>query len=141
MPGSNGESVHLGTFIVPSEERLLQIEASEVQVRFARLISYRAEIFALLDEWRKGGEVKNNQEVLIDLTDSEENIAFLNVFTPADLANYFKVSWLNLSVGDRKVSFSKTPYPQCVRSKVYRPDVIEVQGHMLSERDRKVVGW
>jgi isoleucyl-tRNA synthetase len=141
MPGSNGESVHLGTFIVPSEERLLQIEASEVQVRFARLISYRAEIFALLDEWRKGGEVKNNQEVLIDLTDSEENIAFLNVFTPANLANYFKVSWLNLSVGERKVEFSKTPYPQCVRSKVYRPDVTEVQGHMLSERDRKVVGW
>lgn len=141
LPGAKLDSVHVDLFELPSEERLAQIEASDLQVRYARLIEYRASVFALYEEWKKSSEIKNNQQVLVDITDSEENIAFLRSFDPSELANLFKFSWLQLHVGNQSFAFSASPYAQCERCKLYRPDVAEVNGHLLSARDRAVVGW
>lgn len=140
LPGTKLDSIFLDPWSVPSDERLAEIEGGTLQVRFARLWEIRASVFALFEEWKKGETVKNGQEVVLDLADQSETIEFLRTFDPSDLANYFKMSWVNLEVGEPEVKFWPTTYRQCERSKLYRPDVEEVQGMWLTARDRQAIG-
>lgn len=141
LPGDKLTSVFFETFALPSPERMAEIEASTLQCRFARLLEYRASVFAQFEEWKKVSQVKNGQSVVATIADDAETVEFLRSFPLAELANLFKMSWVEPQVGTPSVTFAATPYPQCERSKVYRPDVVEVNGHFLSERDRRAVGW
>ncbi len=141
MPGRRFDSVFSETFRAPSEERMAAIEASPLQVRYARLLEYRAEVFARFEEWKKESQAKNGQSVVAILTDEADNVEFLKSFDMKELANLFKFSWLEPAVGSPGVSFAPTQFPQCERSKLFRPDVTEVNGHWLTERDRRAVGW
>ena len=88
--------------------------------------------------------IKNSQDVVAKLTVDPTEKQLLESFTTDELANFFKVSWVELSEGEPAVTFEKSPYDECIRSRVRRPDVaeVEVDGEkvFLSARDRKVLG-
>jgi isoleucyl-tRNA synthetase len=54
------------------------------------------------------------------------------------------MSWVELTDGPRTVSFRKSEYEKCERSRLRRPDVQKVvvdgEEHWLTARDREVVG-
>jgi isoleucyl-tRNA synthetase len=68
----------------------------------------------------------------------------LETYSRPELANYLKVSWVEHFVGEPEVRFDRSPYYECIRSRVRRPDVesIEVDGEsvFLSKRDREALG-
>ena len=140
VPGGRLDSIFCETFGVPSGERLSQIEASPLQVRYATLLEIRAEVFASFEEWKKVNEAKNGQAVVAHLTLDADSANFLRTFELTEIANLFKMSWVEISEGTPSVTFSASPYLQCERSKLFRPDVAEVGGMMLTERDRRAVG-
>lgn len=142
LPIPNREdSVHLATFVVPSDERLAEIEGSEFQVSFAALLGLRAAVFAELETWKAGAGIKNSQDVMAHLTVDAETRAALSIFDNHELANLFKMSWVVLETGEPTTPrFEPSPYAECERSRVRRPDVQVVGEHALSARDRRALG-
>jgi isoleucyl-tRNA synthetase len=134
-------SVHLEVLEVPSEERLRQIEGSERQMRFASLIAERADVFAAFEVWKTESEVKDSQDVVVTYTNSTEQLVHLRSFAPVELANLFKMSEVELVEGDEAIAFRISEYPKCERSRLRRADVREINGHWLTERDARAVGW
>ncbi len=134
-------SVHLEVLEVPSEERLRQIEGSERQMRFASLIAERADVFAAFEVWKTESEVKDSQDVVVTYTNSAEQLVHLRSFAPVELANLFKMSEVELVEGDEAIAFRISEYPKCERSRLRRADVREINGHWLTERDARAVGW
>lgn len=129
-------SVHEATFDAPSPERLESIEGNELQVRFASLLEARGEAFAAFEQYKLTADVKDSQDVILSM--STRSDAF-NDFDPAELANYFKMSWVELSEGEPFYAFRASEYPKCERSRLRRPDVELHEGFMLTERDRRAV--
>jgi isoleucyl-tRNA synthetase len=139
IPGMNPMvSVHADTFGTPDSARLDAIEGSALQTRFAELIEYRAIAFAAFEAWKTGAEVKDSQDVTVSIIDSAEVIKSLQTFGE-DLANYFKMSAVELSVGERQIAFRKSEFLKCERSRLRRADVELVDGVPLTARDRKVL--
>lgn len=132
-------TVHALTFAAPSEDRLDQIEGSDLQSRFSSLLEVRGAMFADFENWKQQNDVKDSQDVIVSITDSEEAIARLKSFGD-DLPNLLKVSWVELNVGDPGIEFQKSDYLKCERSRLRRPDVEIVGDVALSARDRKVLG-
>ncbi|HLO97361.1 MAG TPA: hypothetical protein VK171_02095, partial [Fimbriimonas sp.] len=137
-------SVHIGVFARPSASRLQDIEASDIQVRFASLLSTRQLVNGAFEAYKGTDGIKNSQEVVAFLSIDQDLFDTLSTFSRAELANYFKVSWVELFVGDDGIRFERSPYDECVRSRVRRPDVekITVDGEevFLSRRDREALG-
>lgn len=96
-------------------------------------------MFADFENWKQQNDVKDSQDVIVSITDSEEAIARLKSFGD-DLPNLLKVSWVELNVGDPGIEFQKSDYLKCERSRLRRPDVEIVGDVALSARDRKVLG-
>lgn len=142
--GVTSDSVHVGVFGRPSASRLQDIEASDIQVRFASLISTRQTINGAFEAYKGTDGVKNSQEVVVFLSIDQDLKDTLSSFSQAELANYFKVSWVELFVGDDGIRFERSPYDECIRSRVRRPDVekVTVDGEevFLSRRDREALG-
>ena len=132
-------SIHIATFVAPSKERLLAIEESPLQQRFAALLLARSAIFTAFETWKPTSDVKDSQDVVVTYADSGEALAFLRSFAVEDLATMLKVSWITLEDGPCAVAFTPSPHPKCERSRVRRPDVESVNGVMLSTRDQAVL--
>jgi isoleucyl-tRNA synthetase len=143
IPGAAG-SVHVATFDVPSAERLQEIEGSPLQTKFAALLAERANVFAAFEIWKAASGVKDSQDVVGAFTFPAETYQLLSSFDTAELANYFKMSWIELSEGEEAFAFRTSEYQKCDRSRLRRPDVVEVaidgERCMLTSRDRRAVG-
>ncbi|MFN3683117.1 MAG: isoleucine--tRNA ligase [Fimbriimonadaceae bacterium] len=139
IPGVEG-SVHVQTFDVPSAERLAEIEASPLQTRFAALLGERADLFAAFEAWKRENGQADSQDVIAEISQEGDTLAFLRSFSTEELALYFKVSWVELTEGPERYGFRMSDYPKCERSRLRRPDVRQVGGVWLSERDRRVLG-
>ena len=137
--GTRLESVHMEQFNMPSPERLLEIEGSDLQVRFAGLLAARAKAFAAFEEWKVQAGVKDSQDATMSFVDSQDVIDLLSSFG-CDIHNYFKMSWVELQVGEPKVGFAVSQYLKCERSRLRRPDVEIVNEMPLTLRDRKALG-
>lgn len=139
IPGINTLfSVHAETFGSPSLARLGEIEGSPLQTRFAELFDYRALVFAAFETWKAESGVKDSQDVCVSISDSADIIEALRSFGE-DLPNYFKMSSVELSVGEKSVKFSESTFLKCERSRLRRPDVVLVDGVPLSARDRRAL--
>lgn len=132
-------SIHLHNFTAPSRERLAQIEASELQQRFAALLEARSVIFTAFETWKTANDVKDSQDVVVTYTDSGDAFNWLRSFPVEELATMLKVSWITLTEGASSVEFAASPYAKCERSRLRRPDVSVVDGVALSSRDQAVL--
>jgi len=133
------DSVHMDTFDMPSKERLLAIEASPLQTRFAALLEFRAGVFAQFEAWKATSGLKDSQDAAFDIVESGANLELLRSFE-ADLALYFKVGEVTVAEGPSSVSFRPCEFLKCERSRLRRADVEVVNGVPLSARDRRVLG-
>ena len=143
LPPNAPTTIHAATFDPPSKERLLEIEASDLEVRFSTLRGVREDVFAAFEPWKGTDGVKDSQDVIARISESSEALSALRTFDPYDLANLFKMSWVELVEGEPSVEFRKSEYEKCERSRLRRPDVervcvdgVEVA---LSLRDRMVL--
>lgn len=145
IPGTPGTSVHVETFITPTPERLEEIAGSPRQTLFALLARVRADAFVQFEAWKNGeGGVKDTQDAIVTIADQPEVVATLRELDPNDLANWFKMSWVELTEGEPSVSFRVSEYAKCERSRLRRPDVEPVaaaDGALLTARDRRVLGF
>lgn len=143
VPGVSG-SVHTAYFDSPKAERLEEIEGSPLQTRFAALLGERADAFAAFEPWKAENGVKDSQDVILSLSADSETLAMLKSFDSQELANLFKMSWVELNGGEPSISFRKSEYEKCERSRLRRPDVKQVtidgEDHWLTARDRRAVG-
>lgn len=144
-PGASG-SIHTQVFDMPTAERMGEIEASQLQVRFASMLDVRATVFAALEGWKAGAGIKDSQDVIATISETGNELEDLKSFTTEELATYFKLSWVELVDGPRGVQFRVSTYPKCERSRLRRPDVEAVklpdteEPVPLTARDRKVLG-
>ncbi len=144
LPPGAPSSIHAATFDPPSPERLLEIEASDLELRFATLRGVRDDVFAAFERWKGTDGVKDSQDAVATIAESAEVLASLRTFEPYNLANLFKMSWVELSEGTPSVAFRKSEFEKCERSRLRRPDVelVAINGAMipLTRRDRAVLG-
>jgi isoleucyl-tRNA synthetase len=146
-PGALKETVHAQTLDLPSEERMVQIEGSELQSRFASMLAVRARVFAAFEQWKGTDDVKDSQDAIVTVTEpDDETLKILHSFSPDDLALYFKMSAVELFAGPEASAFRRSEYAKCERSRLRRADVSEVRVEgsdipiPLTARDRKVLG-
>lgn len=144
IPGVDpGQSVHIEVIEGPTEDRLAEIEASPLQVKFATLRGVRDDVFAQFETWKVGSDIKNSQAVVATLWENPETLSVLRQFDAYDLANYFKMSLVELHEGEPAVSFRESEFLECERSRIRRPDVRVVsfdgEDHALSTRDLRAL--
>jgi isoleucyl-tRNA synthetase len=136
-------SIHLELFDRASEEQLKDIFGSDSQTKFALIIAMKQAVNAAFEPFKGTDGIKNSQVVIAHVQADEEEVLLLRTVDPGELANYFRVSWVELSVGDAGVTFEKSAYHECVRSRVRRPDVSEIMidgvAVFLSKRDREAL--
>jgi len=143
-PDGSPATVHALEFDSPSEERLAEIEGSPLQVRFASLRGIREDVFAAFEPWKGTDDVKDSQDVIATITTNGEALATLQSFSSYELANLFKMSWVDVLEGEPSVTFRRSDFLKCERSRVRRPDVksVVIDGVevALTARDRAVLG-
>lgn len=133
-------SVHMEDLALPSAERLESIEGSELQSRYSHALNVRADCFAAFDVWRQDKEVKDSQDVIVTITNTADQLELLRKLNPEELAILWKMSWVELAAGpEESFAFRMSNYPKCDRSRLRRPDVEEVDGNMLTARDKRAV--
>ncbi len=144
IPGVSRETIHGAYFMPPTEERLREIEGSDLQVLYATVKGVRDDVFVAFEAWKSEGHVKDSQDAVLSLTVPAEVLKWLSQIESSDLANLFKMSWVELRVGDFATEFHVSTYLKCERSRLRRPDVeeVDVDGVMtpLTKRDRIVIG-
>ena len=133
-------SVHQQLFDLPSAERLQDIEGSDLQNRFATIWGVREDVFAAFEQWKGTDGIKDSQDVIVTITEETGTLATLKTFEIEELSILFKMSWVQLKEGEPSVSFEKSPYLKCERSRIRRPDVEMVGDIPLTKRDRAAVG-
>jgi isoleucyl-tRNA synthetase len=137
-------SIHESLFDGPSKDRLHEIEDSPLQERFAALLVMRDAVNLSFETYKSGGEVKDSQDAIAVIVDRTEVIASLEEFSQEELAVILKFSWVELDIGEPLVSFRKSSYLKCQRSRLRRPDVqvVKLEGEEipLTARDRRVMG-
>jgi isoleucyl-tRNA synthetase len=143
-------SIHLQTFLVPTDDRLAEIEASDLQRRFAAVEAARNDAFAAFEPFKGTEGVKDSQDAILTLSAQGELLDLLRTFSAEELAILFKVSWVELIEGEPSVQYRKSEYPKCERSRLRRPDVESVtattpqglvlENVFLTARDRRVLG-
>ncbi len=139
LPGAEAsETVHVELFDPPSSERLAEIEASDLQTRYASLLAVRDWVFVEFEGWKSSSNAKDPQDVAAVLTLDEAAVETLSGFGP-ELPNLLKLSWVELRKGNRSIEFRPSPYAKCERSRIRRPDVEPVDGVPLCARCRKVL--
>ncbi len=139
--GIKASSLFFETF---DADEIEDIEGSDLQCQFAAVIATKQLVNGAFEPFKGTDGIKNSQDVVAKITVDATEKALLESFTLDELANFFKVSWVELNEGEPAVTFEKSPYNECVRSRVRRPDVIEVEVDgekvFLSARDRAVLG-
>lgn len=144
LPGEGKlASVHMELFPLPGQRVVEQHAGDELSQRFAAMLRIRADAFVAFEGYKATGAVKNSQDALAKIRTDAESAAILKSFGH-DLAIYFKMSEVLVEVGEPGVTFEPSPYLECERSRLKRPDVVEVPSGngapvRLTERDRKVL--
>ena len=133
-------SVHTQTFDAPSEDRLQEIEGSDLQNRFATVWGVREDVFVAFEQWKGTDGIKDTQDVIVRIVEAPGTLGTLKTFEPQELAILLKMSWVDLQEGEPSVAFEKSPYLRCERSRIRRPDVEMVGDIPLTKRDRAAVG-
>lgn len=146
----SADSIHLTEFDLPSEERLQEIQGSDLQTRFAVVLAERERAFAAFEQYKGTDDVKDSQDAVLTLVSDADNFKVLDTFSSDELAILFKVSQVEISVGEPSVTYRKSEYLKCARSRIRRADVKlttatlpngdELVDVPLSARDRKVLG-
>lgn len=138
------QSIHTERFRTPTLERLQEIEGSPLQARFESLRGLRDTVNAAFEQYKGTDGIKNSQDAIVRLALPADTFGVMSSFSIDDLANYFRVSWVDLTLGEPAISFAPSSYPECARSRLRRPDVtsisIEREEFLLSDRDRQVLG-
>jgi isoleucyl-tRNA synthetase len=122
----------------PNAARVDAIRGNELQTRFEALLQARAWVFAAFEQWKAAAESKDSQDVSASIVTESSTAALLQSFG-GDLPNYFKMSSVDVAVGEQSVTFRPSTYAKCDRSRVRRPDVEQHDGLLLSARDRRVL--
>jgi len=133
-------SVHEQLFDVPTKERLEDIEGGILQNRYLTIWNVREDVFAAFEQWKGTDGIKDSQDVIVTITEQAGTLHTLRTFETEELAILFKMSWVELKEGDLEVTFQKSPYLKCERSRIRRPDVEMVGDIPLTKRDRAAVG-
>ncbi len=137
-------TIHAAIFEGPDADRLLEIEGSALQVRFATLRGVREEVLAAFEKFKGTDDVKNSQQVVVKISESGERLEVLRTFSTGELATILMVSWVELNEGESSITFSKSEFLECKRSRLRRPDVqvVQIDGEdvALTARDRAVLG-
>ena len=136
-------SIHTELFDSPSDDRLSDIEASPLQVKYATLKGIRDDVFVRFEAWKVENGMKNSQDAFAVIAETGEALVTLSQFEPYELANLFKMSWVEIVDGEPSVEFRRSEYLECERSRLRRPDVDKVvvdhEEHLLTVRDRKAL--
>jgi isoleucyl-tRNA synthetase len=144
VTGAPAASVHLQNFDAPDDARLEEIEDSDLQERFAAFVEIRNEINVAFEAFKAGGEVKDSQDAIVTIVTEGEPLKLLQSFTSEELAILFKMSEVEVGEGTPVLTFRKSPYLKCQRSRLRRADVepVQVDGQEvpLTKRDRQVLG-
>lgn len=135
------ESVHIEVLSVPTRERLEEIEGNALQSRVSHALGERADCFAAFETWKATAETKDSQDVIVTVRNRADQIDLLKTYGEAELATLWKFSGVELEVGDEGFSFRASDFARCERSRLRRADVEEVNGHLLTARDRRAIGW
>lgn len=135
------DTVHLESLTIPTQEKLDEVAASPIQNRYGALLTERADCFAVFEKWKVENGVKDSQDVIVTVTNPADQLEALKEIDPYDLANLYKMSWVELVEGEEGFAFRLSDHPKCERSRIRRPDVEEVNGHMLTKRDSRALGW
>lgn len=135
-PDDGLSTVFAEMFDVPSAERLEQIEGSLLQTRFAALLEVRSEAFAAYEAWKVENGEKDSQKAILTLTTESQEVL---TFSAEELANYFKMSWVEIKEGPVSYQFRKSEYLQCARCRLLRPDVEMVGDTPLAKRCQEVL--
>lgn len=133
-------TVHTATFDVPAKERFEDIEGSDLQARYSAVWGVREDVFAAFEQWKGTDEVKDTQDAIVTISELGGTLRTLKTFEVEELAILFKMSGVELVEGETSVTFRKSPYLKCERSRLRRQDVELVDGVPLTRRDRAVVG-
>ena len=133
-------SIHTQTFDVATAERMQDIEGSILQNRFATIWGVREDVFVAFEQWKGTEGIKDTQDVIVRIVEAPGTLATLKTFETQELAILFKMSWVELQEGEPSVTFEKSPYLRCERSRIRRPDVELVGDIPLTKRDRAAVG-
>lgn len=137
------DSVHLEVLARPSEERLAEIEANELQVQLAQVLAVREDTFAQFEQFKADQAVKDPQKYICTLSVEADLVAALGVLGP-DLATLFKMSGVEVQAGSPSCTFALSPHLECARSRLLRPDCKAVvyagEEVVLSARDRQALG-
>jgi isoleucyl-tRNA synthetase len=137
--GESG-SVHSQTFDEVAQERLEAIEGGDLQNRYSAIWTVREDVFAAFEQWKGTDGVKDTQDAIVTIVESGVTLRVLQTFGTEELAILFKMSWVELKEGEQAVSFRKSPFLKCERSRIRRPDVELVGEIPLTKRDRAAVG-
>ncbi len=135
-------SVHMETIERVDPETLKAREENELHGRVEKLYAERAWVFSEFEKWKAESGIKDSQDVIATLATPEAEVL---LSFGDDLANLFKMSDVEVQPGEeQKVTFRKSAYCKCERSRLRRVDVQTVSWHgkqvPLSARDRKVLG-
>jgi isoleucyl-tRNA synthetase len=143
VPGHSG-SIHELDFDTPDQQRLNAIEDSALQERFASLLLVKDAVNFAFESQKAALEIKDSQDAVVKITDRPEIIERLHSFSLSGLANLLKMSWVELGVGEPAITFRKSEFLKCLRSRLRRPDVsmalYEGESVPLTARDRAVLG-
>jgi isoleucyl-tRNA synthetase len=139
-------SVHCQIFDMPDWTRLAKIEASTSEQRFASLLEARSDVSLYFEQWRERHGIKDSQDAVVTYTVTAKT-ELIRSFSADQLAIFFKVSEVVLNEAapgaslepESLIQFSASPYEKCERSRLRRPDVKNVSGVMLTDRDAKVL--
>lgn len=138
IPGDRKVSVHLDVVPSPGQEFDGQLAAA-----VALMLEVRARAFAQFEEWKQTSGIKNTQDAEVKLSVTALEADALAKFGEG-LPNLFKMAEVSVGVGEQSIQFIQSELQECERSRVRRGDVAKVQidgeDHMLSARDRKVLG-
>lgn len=134
------DSVHFQCLDVPSAERLAEIEASDLQARYACILGVRKQINTAFEEFKKSSEAKDSQDFVAELSIGSDEWDLLSGLDIAELSTLLKLSWIELKQGEPDVQFKASPYLKCERSRLRRPDVENIDGVPLSKRDQRALG-
>ncbi len=133
---SHKTSVHMETWRDPAKPI-----SQEINQQVEILLAVRGRTFVQWEQEKASLGLKNSQDVEVHLTLSESEAETLRQFH--DLPNLFKMADVHITIGEPKITFRKSDYLECARSRVRRPDVELVtwngEEFPLSARDQRVL--
>jgi isoleucyl-tRNA synthetase len=129
-------------FLLPATLPEVSVDP-ELESSFAALLTVSNQVGLAFEPWKGTDGVKDRQDAMATITADADTIAKLATFGE-DLPTFLRVGGVRLEEGVTGVTFEKSPYEKCARSRIRRADVslVEIEGEMipLTPRDRAVLG-